>query len=386
MNKTKQLPNPPVSSPIPCVQATQALQSEILSSDPFFKEYRRSEESIPVPRDSEGLRGPSGSSSSGSADPQPHTIVHPDEIIVGSISGCTPCPERTRHMDLNQSFRHSFWKVRRSATLSAFRTLSLSDKRIERFTQCGCVSWVLRSKADESFYRIASNGCRDRWCEACSSDKRRTIVRNVRSKLEGMNLRFLTLTLKSRPDTLTDQLNRLYKCFRSFRNRSKIKRCMTGGLYFVELTTNEQTGLWHPHLHILFDGNYLPRRIASSEWLSCTGDSFIVDLAGIQGTGHAASYIVKYAGKAIPKSVWNDPEHFHEAILAFAGRRLFSYFGSFKGLELSKNPADDIGWVVIAPLFTILDLSRRGDKYARAIISFLTGGCTYESLDLLDSS
>jgi len=244
----------------------------------------------------------------------------------------------------------------------------------------------MRQKESDGIFRLVTNGCRDRWCEACSSEKRRTIVRNVRDKLEGLELRFLTLTLKSRPDTLTEQLNRLYKCFRMFRQRSRIKKCMKGGLYFVELTVNETSGLWHPHLHVLFVGDYLPKRVASDTWLSCTGDSFIVDIARIQDSGHAAGYLAKYAGKAVPKSVWNSPVHLHEAILALAGRRLFSYFGEFKGLDLSKNPADDVGWDTIAPLFTIIDLAIRGDAYARSIITFLKGGESYESADLYDSS
>jgi len=200
-----------------------------------------------------------------------------------------------------------------------------------------------------------------------------------------MELRLLTLTLKSRPDTLADQLNRLYKSFRMFRNRSKIKPYMTGGIYFVELTVNQTTGLWHPHLHVLFAGSYLPHRTARDQWLSCTGDSYILDLLPVRDSSHAAGYVAKYASKAVPESVWQSPNHFHEAIIAFAHRRLFSYFGTFKGLELSKNPADDVGWDVVAPLFELIELSRRGDKYARRIIAFLSGGYDYESADYQDS-
>lgn len=373
-------------NPLSCIQAHQALPSKVTSTDPFFQRTSSLPNGVTSRVDPGGPSGPPGSSSGDAAALQPDTSLDPDEINVGSISGFDFDSERDSRMELNQIFRHSFWRVRRLATLSAFSFLALAQSRVDRFTQCGTVSWVLRSKCDPDVFRLASNGCRDRWCEACSSEKRRTIIRNVRDKLEGMNLRFLTLTLKSRDDTLTDQLNRLYKCFRMFRNRSKIKPKMTGGLYFVELTINEETGLWHPHLHILFVGDYLPHATCRAEWLSCTGDSFIVDIAGVRGAGHAASYIAKYAGKAVPRSVWNNPDRFHEAILAFKGRRLFSYFGTFKGLELSKNPADDVGWDTVAPLFTIILLARRGERFAREIMYFLSGGDTYESADLLDSS
>jgi len=374
------------NDPLSCIQAKQALPSEIRPTAPFFRRTSNSPLDLPSSMHLSGSSDPDSCPSGGSADPQPHTLLDPDETNVGSVSYFHLNPPLVNRMELNQIFRHSFWSIRREATYDAFTSLVLSESRIYRFVTCGTIAWVLASKCDPSHYRLATNGCRDRWCEACSAEKRRTIVRNVRDRLDGTNLRFLTLTLKSSTDTLTDQLNRLYKCFRLFRNRRKIKYLMHGGLYFVELTINETTGQWHPHLHVLFSGDYLPHAIASAEWLSCTGNSFIVHIARVCGAGHAASYIAKYAGKSVPRSVWNSPVHFHEAILAFAGRRLFSYFGTFKGLELSKNPADDVGWETIAPLYQIILLARRGVRYAREIIQFLTGETYYESADVLDST
>jgi len=161
---------------------------------------------------------------------------------------------------------------------------------------------------------------------------------------------------------------------------------MDGGIYFVELTINETSTLWHPHLHVLFAGDFMPHRTACDEWLSCTGDSYIIHLAGIRDSDHAAGYVAKYASKAVPSCVWQSPIHFHEAILAFAGRRLFSTFGTFKNLDLSKCPADDIGWDCVAPLFSIILLSRRGVRYARQIMDYLTHGESDESIDVHDTS
>lgn len=374
------------SSSYACIQAIQALKSQIHSTDPFFKRSPGDNDFCPPSMPSAGLSGPASPHSSEPSGSHLLTELDPVETIDGFNSALPSIEESQHNIHLNQDFRHSFWRPRRRLTLDAFHVLDIPSSRIDRFTDCGAVQWVLRAKLFDGVYRVASNCCRDRWCEACSGERRRIIVRNVRDKMQNLDLRLLTLTLKSSDDMLTDQLDRIYRCFRLFRNRKKIKTSMMGGLYFVEITLNQTTGQWHPHLHVLFTGAFLPHRLASNEWLSCTGDSFIIHLVRLSGSDTAASYVAKYAGKAVPTSVWRSPDHFHEAIVALSGRRLFSTFGDFTALGLSDNPSDDIGWEALAPLHRILTLSARGDSFAREVINYLTGKADHETLDLLDSS
>jgi hypothetical protein len=104
---------------------------------------------------------------------------------------------------------------------------------------------------------------------------------------------------------------------------------MTGGVYFLELTFNERTALWHPHLHVIFEGAYLPHPVAKSTWLDVTADSFVVDVRALNGASGAAGYVTKYATKAVGASIWTNAGRLDEAMGALAGRRCFQTFGDW---------------------------------------------------------
>ena len=319
------------------------------------------------------------------SSPNPSSSLDTDETIVGFHPAVINGVEFAARTELHQNFRHSFWKQRREATLRAFRRLSLSDSKIDRFTRCGSASWVLRCTTDRDRFRLSTNACRDRWCEACAGEKRRTIVQNCQTALEGRDLRFLTLTLKSSDDSLSHQLNRLIEGFRRLRNYRDIRHNMKGGLYFVELQINRKTGRWHPHLHILFEGGFIAQRVLSDLWMRSTGDSYIVHIVRLGSGRGAGSYVAKYAGKSVPSSVWKDPLKFAESIEALSGRRLFSYFGDWRGLKLSKPAADDLEWEPVAPLFELIRRSESGERWCINVLSRLRGGMCDESVDLFDS-
>ena len=256
-----------------------------------------------------------------------------------------------------------------------------SPVRIKRFCQCGSDAWLMKSNDPEPRYRVISNRCRDRFCEACQRERRLTLASNVANVLEGRELRLLTLTLKSTDDPLRAQLNRMYKCFRLFRNRKAIKRCMTGGLFFLEITLNDKTGQWHPHLHVIFEGTFLPHAVAKKAWKSCTEDSYIVDVRILRTSKEAADYVAKYASKGISNRVWHAREKLTEAILALIGRRTFSYFGSWLGLHLGANPKDESEWVICGRLESVLVCAHAGDLSCQKILRSLWYSPAYDLSD-----
>jgi hypothetical protein len=229
--------------------------------------------------------------------------------------------------------------------------------------------YVMQSKLDHNRFRIRTNACKDRFCEACAVERRRLIARNLIRHLPPNRLVFVTLTLRSNANPLASQLDRLIKSFHKLRNRSSMKKHFTGGLYFTEITRNPHTGLWHPHIHIILDTSYIPQKPLSSVWHAITGDSFIVDVREIRNPHMIAGYITKYAAKAIGSSVWTHPPSLQEAIEALSGRRTFSTFGNWKEMDLSKKPDDDEGWFVIAALATLIRHARLGDHIAQDILN-----------------
>lgn len=273
--------------------------------------------------------------------------------------------------ELCTSFRHSGWSGRRAATLSAFHRTGQKRSRVDRFCSCGSNAWVLRAKSQPDRYRVASDRCKDRWCEPCQRERRQTVCANLRAQMPPGAVRHLTLTLKSRPEPLAAQLDRLHSCFARLRAQPSFRKRLAGGLTFVELTVNASTGLWHPHLHVLCQGTFIPVDELRHTWQNITGDSYIVDIKLLHNAEQAAMYVAKYAGKAVPSCVWQSPQHFDEAIVALAGRRTFNAFGTWKKLSLSRPPADDLEWEPVATLAQLIARANNGDAAAQRVLNYL---------------
>jgi hypothetical protein len=280
-------------------------------------------------------------------------------------------PEYSEAAAICSDFRHSGWRTRRQATFAAFHAAGVDAPRLERFKQCGCSGFVLRNKLDPRRLRLCINACHDRFCEACQREHRLTIQRNLREQLPAENFRFVTLTLRASSRPLAEQLDRLYDCFQALRREKLWRSRVTGGLAFLEIKLGANSGLWHAHLHVLVSGGYLPQAKLRELWHRITGDSFIVDVRFVRGQAAAASYVTKYASKALHSSVWRDTPRFAEAITALAGRRAFNAFGKLRTLSLSRKPDKDDGWETVCTLASLLLRARSGDYEARKMVNVL---------------
>jgi hypothetical protein len=184
-------------------------------------------------------------------------------------------------------------------------------------------------------------------------------------------VRLLTLTLKHSPTPLAEQLDRLYACFRRFRRHTDIRGRIRGGIAFLEIKASPTSKEWHPHLHVLFEGSFLPHELAKTAWQEITTDSFIVDVRKIGSAEQGGRYLLKYATKAISPIVWNDPALLDEAIQALAGRRTFNAFGTWRELSLSRPLPDTVEWIPLAPLHQVINKATNGDVVAQNLLRLL---------------
>lgn len=157
---------------------------------------------------------------------------------------------------------------------------------------------------------------------------------------------------------------------------------MRGGVYFLEITRNAKTKRWHPHLHVVWDGAYIPQPVVRQFWQEITGDSYIVDLRLLHDANSALGYIAKYVGKPLPKSVYADQEAVVEYLEAIKGRRVFGTFGRWKGFRLERNPDEQSEWDPVLPLAEIILAARAGDESAKLIMWRLRNVSEKNSLDL----
>jgi len=302
--------------------------------------------------------------------PLPSASLDPDEINVSSHP-LGPSPDEIEaRCAASSAFRHSGWQSFRELTAKALANFA-PPARISRFWDCGSSAWVLKSSEGATRYRMASNRCRDRFCLPCHQENTRVVLCNLRQALAGHCVRFLTLTLRSSDATLTECLDRAITSFRKLRSVPRIKQALKGGVYFFEVTRSKVTGQWHPHLHALFVGHYLPHELLKKHWLRITGDSFIVDVRGFKNSDAGIGYVAKYASKGVGCGLRPDDEGFAELAAAFHGRRLFSTFGCLRGIKLSAIPESDEHWEPVAPLWRILAEARAGSAQALEILRCL---------------
>lgn len=201
----------------------------------------------------------------------------------------------------------------------------------------------------------------------CARDRSAVIVHNVLERIGDNPVRFVTLTLKADGEPLEHSVRRLSKSFSALRRRAIWKNNVTGGVAFTEVHWSKNGQRWHPHLHCLVQGRFIPKAELAAAWLDITGDSRIIDLRLVKTAKHLAHYVTKYASKPLNSSFILEPELLDEAIRALHGKRLCVTFGRWQGVQLTTAPSED-EWENLGDFETFLYRAARGDEIAIAIV------------------
>ncbi len=292
----------------------------------------------------------------------PETDPQPGNVSLGAAIGRDERP--------TVRFRHSGWARHRQLVADALDRTGQSWNRRNAFIDCGSHAYVMRSIEDPTKHRIAGSCCHDRFCLPCAKGRAHTIAGNVLDFIRDVEIRFLTLTIKTDQQPLAWQIDKLYTAFRAIR-RTKLWQCrVAGGVAFLEVKRSDRANRWHPHLHCLITGKFIDKRKLSKLWHAITGDSYIVDIQRPKDDEQVLSYVTKYASKPFNNTFINKPEWLDEAVTALAGRKLALTFGRWRGLKLSPIP-DPGAWEYVAPLCDLLFKAGRNDPDALTILSSL---------------
>lgn len=269
-------------------------------------------------------------------------------------------------------FRHQGWSITRDKVSAALRRIMVPPARQERFRHCGsgCVVEVCKVSGRA---RAVSNHCHDRFCKPCGEQRSRLIAANLERHLAGREARFITLTLRHNSSRLRDQITRLLTCFKRLREEWRGWELTKGGAAFVEVKTSRDGRFWHPHLHIIAEGQFINQKLLSDAWLNVTGDSSIVDIRFVRDPGEVVRYVAKYASKPLDPTIFKAPHLLDEAMLALKGRRLCNTFGSWRGVALEERPEDPGEWVPVATLISLRRAVGAGEAWATALWLQLTG-------------
>ena len=238
--------------------------------------------------------------------------------------------------------------------------------RSELLKKCRTWAWFVRDKQSGQVH-VASNSCRLRWCPVCAKGKSAYITGNVRPWIESLRTaRFLTLTLKHSNAPLDTQIDKLYGDFRKLRKDKQFKKYCSGGVWFFQVKLSGRDDQWHPHIHCVIAGKYIPHEWISRKWLYITGSSNIVDIRMVHDPEKAANEVAKYSAR--PAEMKNYPMDLRKEIFyAMHRRRMCGTWGSGRAVSLcpprtiEKGRFEDLGsWAMVTVL-------RDSDDSARAI-------------------
>jgi plasmid rolling circle replication initiator protein Rep len=201
-------------------------------------------------------------------------------------------------------------------------------------------------------------------CPFCASRRAAKNVKAYEEKIETLVTGrkelipvMITFTVKNQTD-LQRVFKHMRKSFKTLMQRRRINkhqgthitemRKVQGAVAAQELTFNEETNEWHPHIHMVaMLDEYIDIKKLSSEWHEITGDSFIVDIRRIgskkpkkEGVSELSTGLVEVFKYALKFSDLPQ-EKLWEAYKFLRGKRMVSAYGDLYGIKIPETLLDD---------------------------------------------
>jgi hypothetical protein len=218
---------------------------------------------------------------------------------------------------------------------------------------------------------LKANYCGDRFCIPCCRARSNRARRKLHALCAGHSPLFATFTLRASSRPLADLLDHLIASFAKLRRHKIWADNVTAGAYVIEVKRGTGSGFWHPHIHVLALGRFMPQAALSDAWREASDGSFIVDVQRVRDDDRAVGYVGKYIAKGWSAEIARDPDSLVECILAMRGRRLLATFGEWHGMEPDVDDDGPNDWVRVGRLTSIHAAARRGEPWAVGIFRSL---------------
>jgi len=178
--------------------------------------------------------------------------------------------------------------------------------------------------------KLTASYCGQRWCYVCNRIRTARLINGYEPALMALpELRFVTL---SRPNVTADDLHgevkKLTVQFRKCSDRLRKSKIKLKGVRKLEITYNEITETFHPHLHVVISGE-LEAQCLLQTWLSVNPGSD----KGAQDNRPADSNSLKEIFKYCTKIGDNEPEVNDIIFMAVKGLRMIQNFGGVKRIS-----------------------------------------------------
>lgn len=246
-----------------------------------------------------------------------------------------------------------------------------AEKTVTKLCNCGRFATMFQDP--KSGELIQSNArCKNRLCPRCNAIRSEKMAGNIAEHLNKLNSpRMLTLTLEHSETHLKEQVKHLYESFKRLRRSKAYQAKIKGGVAVCEIKWSASNEAWHPHLHVLIDGEYWRQADISRAWEKASNGSKIVDIRMIHDRSKAGRYVSKYVAKVgdidgVPM------ERVPELAAALHGLRMVQTSGTLYGSTNNKKeePREE-PLEHIAPLGPLVDAAGRGSNAAKRVIKIL---------------
>lgn len=243
------------------------------------------------------------------------------------------------------------------------------DRRSEHIQVCGSMLQFLKERnlVSEEIRRrlVKGNFCKYRFCPMCQWRMARKVCREVLGRLRtideqhnGVELLFLTLTVKNEPLTeLNSTVKLLSKAFYRMQQLKQYKDAVLGSIRAIEfLGDNTEAGECHPHFHCLLVVNksYFKSRdyINFEEWTALWQRSLrvnyrpVINVQRVKPKGKMSA-IVAAALEVVKYSVTSSDlekltrEDFQELDRQTRNIRQYNYSGELKDAEPTFDDIED---------------------------------------------
>lgn len=124
--------------------------------------------------------------------------------------------------------------------------------------------------------KLTSRYCKRMWCTICAPIRTAVRLNNYKQQLEELqNLQLTTLTIPNVPaHKIKETISNFRKVFRQFRDTYKKRTgIIFKGVYNFEVTFNNTSKLFHPHIHIIHEG----LQVLETKFLRKDGSNFITN-------------------------------------------------------------------------------------------------------------
>jgi hypothetical protein len=170
-------------------------------------------------------------------------------------------------------------------------------------------------------------------------------------------------------------MRNLVAAFRRLRQTRLWKEHVGQSLAVIEVTRNNKTEEWHPHLHVIAATPFIPWKPLRAAWNKASGGAKVIDCTVMSQTTAAIDYVTSYLGKPPSVDVMVQADLLAEWITATRGARMVIRAGKWekptKPQQAEEKKRSE--HKSVAPLHEVIRKARLGHAESLVMLAELAG-------------